>query len=213
MRHNATLAVLILAACAAGCSGLQDLRGKRAAAAIVPSSEAIQAAQLNSYLNSLQTVVQGSPTEQAEVMANARAAYEQARQGPAVLRYALLLAAPTHPARDAVQAQRLLRESLARPELLTIAERALAVVELQRVDAELRLTAENDRLVSESQRDRERQRSAPSAVALARRLQTEAEENARLRKALDEANAKLDAIANIERSISDRPPANEGRKP
>mgnify|MGYP000673879589 CR=1 FL=1 len=32
-----------------------------------------------------------------------------------------------------------------------------------------------------------------------------------LRKALDEARAKLDAIANIERSISDRPPATEGR--
>jgi hypothetical protein len=49
--------------------------------------------------------------------------------------------------------------------------------------------------------------------ALTKRLKDEADENARLRKALDDARAKLDAITNIERSISDRPPANEGRPP
>ena len=63
------------------------------------------------------------------------------------------------------------------------------------------------------QRERDRQRTAAPNANVARRLQTEMDENARLRKALDEAHAKLDAIANIERSISDRPPATEGRTP
>ena len=168
---------------------------------------------LSAYLTMLQQLVQGSPAEQAEVLAGARTGYEASRQGPALLRYALVLAAPAHPGRDAEAAQRLLREALARPELLSVNERALAVVEQQRIDEELRLNVENRRLVTESQRDRERVRANASSAALTRRLQTEQEETARLRKALDEARAKLDAIATIERNITDRPPATEGRTP
>jgi DNA repair exonuclease SbcCD ATPase subunit len=93
------------------------------------------------------------------------------------------------------------------------------VVELQRVEAELRLSTEGERLVTELQRERDRQRTVPSTSnAMTKRLQTEMEENSRLRKLLDEARAKLDAIATIERNISSRPPAapapaNEGRNP
>jgi hypothetical protein len=197
-----------------GCSTLGDLgRDHPGNTAVAPSSESVQAAQLGSYVSSLQQLVQGSPAEQAEVIASAKAAYDGTHQGPGQLRYALALAAPNHPAHDAAQAQRLLREALARPELLGVMERALAIIELQRVDAELRLTNENERLVTEAQRERDRQHSAPPNAATARRLQQEIDENARLRKALEEARAKLDAIANIERSLSDRPPANEGRTP
>lgn len=195
------------------CSSLGGLGRAPPATDPVPSNEAVQAAQLTAMAASQQQLVQGSPAEQAEVLAAARTAYEASRQGPALLRYALVLAAPGHPGRDLEQAQRLLREALARPELLSPTERAIAVVDQQRIDGELRLKAENTRLVAEAQRDRERQRNATSTATVARRLQAEQEENARLRKALDEAQAKLDAIANIERSISDRPTANEGRNP
>lgn len=218
MRPERALAFLCLVL--AGCGGLNGLRSEKPAAVPAPSTESIQAAQLAGYLTGLQQLVQGSPAEQAEVVAAAHSAYDQAHQGPAALRYGLVLAAPGHPARDPAQAQRVLRETLARPELLNTAERALAVVELQRVDAELRLAAENERLVAEAQRERERQKAAPSLSAITKRLQTEQEENARLRKALDEARAKLDAIVNIElersapnRPTSDRPPSSEGRNP
>lgn len=178
------------------------------------SAETIQTAQLAGHLNALQALVQGSPAEQAETLATARAAFEQARQGPAALRYALLLAAPRHPAHDALQAQRLLQEALARPELFSPVERAVAMVELARVEGELGLAAENARLVAEAQAERERTRSTGTSPAQARRLREEMEENARLRKALDEARAKLDAITKIERnSITDRPNANEAPKP
>lgn len=205
------LPLLMATGLLAGCTGLQGLDAPAPVA--VPTSEMLQAAQMSAYLASLQRLVQGSPAEQAEVLAATRAGHEAVHEGPALLHYALVLAAPAHPGRDPGHAQRLLREALARPELLNTGERALAVVELQRVDDELRLVAENERLVAEAQRERERQRTTNSNAATARRLQTEMEENSRLRKALDEARAKLDAIANIERSISDRPPANEGRTP
>jgi hypothetical protein len=197
-----------------GCSNLGGLGRDRAQTQVAaPSGEALQAAQLAAYMAELQKLIQGSPAEQAEALTAAKLGYEQQRQGPAVLRYGLALAAPRHPGRDAAQAQRLLREALARPELLSVTERALAVVELQRVDAELRLLVENQRLVTEAQRERERNRNNASSAALARRLQTEMDESARLRKALDEARAKLDAIATIEQNISDRAPAKEGRTP
>jgi hypothetical protein len=44
-------------------------------------------------------------------------------------------------------------------------------------------------------------------------LQAEIDENAKLRKDLEQARAKLDAITNIERSVSDRKPSTEGHTP
>jgi len=181
------------------------------AAEPVLSAEALQGAQLGSYADALRRMVTGSVTEQAEVLAESRLDYEQARQGPAVLRYALLLGAPLHAARDPVQAQQLLRESLARPELLSELERALATVELERINAELRIGAENERLLAEAQTERERQRNGPNNTAsLTRQVQMLTEQNSALRRSLDEARAKLDQIAEFERRQADRPPASEG---
>ena len=49
-------------------------------------------------------------------------------------------------------------------------------------------------------------------AALNRKLQTEQEDNVRLRRALDEAQTKLDAIANIERNLTDRKRKPEGTR-
>jgi hypothetical protein len=205
------ITILIVCVLMAGCSTVPAARGPAEPSG--PNAEVVQAALLASYMETLQIVVQGSPAEQAEVLSEARSGYESARQGPAVLRYALLLATPGHPAQDLQQAQRLLHEALARPDLLSSIERALAVVETARVEEELELTAENSRLVTEAQQERDRQRNAASpSAALAKRLQEEIAESARLRRELEEAKAKLQAIANIERNLPDRPPATETRK-
>jgi hypothetical protein len=197
----------------AGCGSLPELVPAPAPSPAPPSSDLTQAAHLANYATALQTLVQGNATAQAEVMASARSGYDQAKAGPASLLYGLLLGAPGHPQRDVKSAQRVLQEALARPELLTLAERALGAVELARVDTELRLVAEIDRLVADLQQERENLRAATSNTALNRRLQAEIEETARLRKALEEARTKLDAITRMERNLSDRPPAPEGRTP
>ncbi|MEP7312859.1 MAG: hypothetical protein ABI859_09760 [Pseudomonadota bacterium] len=220
MRHSPTswhtwllpAAALALLLGIVGCSSLDGLQ--KPAVAPPPTAEVQNAGQLAQYLEMLQRLVQGSPAEQAEVLAGARAGYEQQHQGQALLRYALALAAPSHPARDPVLAQKLLRESLAAPERLTSIERALALLEQQRVDTELRLQAENQRLVTALERERNRDRGSAGAAntaAAVRRLQAEIDENMRLRRQLDEARAKLDAIANIETKITDRKPVTEGR--
>ena len=90
---------------------------------------------------------------------------------------------------------------MANPEMLLPAERSLAFLKLSQIDDHLTLEAENRRLQSEAVKaDRERVANANH------RLQAELDENARLRKELDEARAKLDAIANIERSLNERKP-------
>jgi DNA-binding response OmpR family regulator len=91
------------------------------------------------------------------------------------------------------------KELLATPETLLPVERLLAMVELQEVDQRLILQEENKQLREEAPRE-----SREKLSALNRRLAVESDENARLRKALDEAQAKLEAVTHIERSINDR---------
>jgi cell division septum initiation protein DivIVA len=198
----------------AGCANSLSSAGARAPDTPPPVDRtAASAALLASYLEVLQRLVQGAPAEQAEILAAARRDYELAPTSSHQLRYALVLATPGHPGADSVHAQQLLRELLATPETLLPTERALAFLELQTVDRQLELTAENQRLQTDADRgDRER-------IALAsKRLQSEQDENARLRKELDDVHTKLDAITNIERSVnkrpgSDRPPGTEGPTP
>jgi hypothetical protein len=161
---------------------------------------------VGSIFQSMQRLVQAPPAEQAEILSAARASFERSPQGGVQLRYAMLLAAPGHPGRDLNLSQTLLRQLAAQPETLVPMERAVATIQLADIDRELNLKADNDRMQVDAQRgDRERM------TASQRRLQAEMDENARLRKQLEDAQAKLDAIANIERNLTDRKTPGEGR--
>jgi len=141
----------------------------------------------------------GDPARQAELFQSAKDAAALSPTTSNRLKYALALATPGHSGSDPVAAQRQLSELLARPETLLAVERLLAMVELQEVDQRLILQAENKRLRDEAPHD-----SKDKLLAVNRRLAAESDENARLRKALDEARAKLEAVTHIERSINDR---------
>ncbi len=161
---------------------------------------------LGEYVLLLQKLVQGRPSEQAEIVTNAQRDYDLAPTPSRELKLALILGTPGHPAADLTRAQGLLRELMANPEMLLPTERALAALELSQIDDHLTLEAENRRLQTEGvQADQQRIASAN------RRLQAEMDENARLRRELEEARAKLDAIANIERSLNERKPGSTGR--
>ncbi len=202
---SAGLAVL------ASCSTMDLRRGKSAAnpaAAVAMDRDTTVAVMLANTVQTLQRLAQAGASEQAEILSAARQSYEKAPLGSAQLRYALALAIPGTPIRDPEQARQLMRELAAQPESLAPVERALLLIELAQVERELGLSSDNLRLQTEAQRsDRDRQ-----AVAN-RRLQAEIDENAKLRKQLEEAVAKLDAIAQMERNLSDRPTKTEGRKP
>jgi len=161
---------------------------------------------LSGYLQLLQSLLQGQPAQQAEIASGAQRDYDSTPTPSRELKLALILATGGHPATDRPRAQQLLREVLANPEMLLPGERALAALTLSQIGDHLTLEAENRRLQSEVTRlDHERVTSANH------RLQAELDENARLRKELDEARAKLQAIFNIERSLNERKPGDAGR--
>ena len=169
---------------------------------------AASAAILASHVDVLQKLMQAPPAEQAEILEVARRDYTVAPTASHELRYALELAAPGHAGTNLPEAETLLRELMATPETLVFAERAFAYLELQEVTAQLTLAAENHTLQdSAAHADRERLATAN------RHLQAEIDENAKLRKDLEDARAKLDAITNIERSLNDRKPSTEGHPP
>ena len=151
-------------------------------------------------LEMMSALPKGDPARQAELFQSAKDAAALSPTTSNRLRYALALATPGHSGSDPVAAQRQLSELLARPETLLNVERLLALVELQEVDKQLVLQAENARLRDEPSHDDSRDK----LQAANRRLAAESDENVRLRKALDEARAKLDAVTHIERSINDR---------
>lgn len=145
------------------------------------------------------TLPAGDPARQAEVFQSAKDAAALAPTTSNKLRYALALATPGHNGSDPVAARRQLAELLATPETLLPMEQLLAAVELREVDQRLVLQEENKQLRDEAPRE-----SRDKLLAMNRRLSAETDENARLRKALDEAQAKLEAVTHIERSINDR---------
>jgi hypothetical protein len=209
MRHRLVglAGVALLSAALAGCLASTATRNTQTLPSVDRSST--ESTVISSYLDVCQRVARGSSAEKAEILANASNDYSAAPTPSRVLRYAMILATPGHPGHDPVVAQRLLREVLASPETLLPAERALAFLQLQQVETQQALLAEVRRLQANAER------TANDKIAtLTRQLKTESDDNARLKRELAEAQAKLDAIANIERSSNNgRPPQPEGRKP
>jgi hypothetical protein len=202
-RHLRACLACALLALAAGCGTLGGpSRPSTNHASTTVDSDTQVAVVVADMIQTLQRLSGGSPAEQAEIVTGARAAYERSPGGTAQLRYALVLATTGHEGRDAERSRQLLRELAARPEELAPAERALSLFELSQLDRELGLISDNERLQAINSRSVDQERLA----AANRRLQTELDDNARLRRQLEEAQAKLDTIANIEPNLTDHKP-------
>ncbi len=153
-------------------------------------------------LNWLEQLRTATPAGQAERVTAARVAIETQGTPSLHLRYALALAMNGVVGADPVTAQKQLAILVARPEWLLPGEYSLAQWVLRELDARLVLLAETQRLQQEvTTRERERN------TALGRRLLQEVEENNRLHRALDDAQQKLEAIMQLERSTAPTVPA------
>jgi hypothetical protein len=145
-----------------------------------------------SYWETLNRIANGSATQQADVFYEAERDYTNAPTTANTLRFASALVAPAHPASNPVRGKKLLEQLLANPERLTPTERNIAAFLVKDAEIRLQLEAENRRLAATVD-----ERSKGQAN-FDRRAQTLAEENAKLRKQLDDAQRKLDAIKSIE---------------
>jgi len=198
MRHSGKR----IAACALAViwiSGCGVLGAPKPPAPAVPAGPNPDLGAVAPLLEMMSNLPQGDPARQAEVFQQAKDAAELQPTTSNKLRYALALATPGYSGADPVAAQRQLAELLARPETLLPVERLLASVQLKEVEQRLRRQGENTRM-----RDVVPNDSHDKVQSLNRRLAAESDENAKLRKALDEARAKLEAVTHIEQRSVDR---------
>jgi hypothetical protein len=197
-RSAAYFAPAVVFVALAGCGVLGNTKTP---APTAPERPQLDMSPVAPLLEMMSNLPQGDPGRQAEVFQQAKDAAELQPTTSNRLRYALALATPGYNGADPVAAQRQLAELLARPETLLPVERLLASVTLKEVEQRLILQAENARMRNTTAPDDSRDKLA----AVNRRLASEVDENAKLRKALDEARAKLEAVTHIEqRSVTDR---------
>src|SRR5688572_12603584 len=202
----ACLAVLLLQACALTEKLRAEAQSAAADSANVPPPAPPSSGNTPPYLDIMNNLSTPDPARQADLFYEVEREYTRAPTTASTLRYAVALVTPGHPASSPSEGKRLLETLLATPERLTQDERTLAAVLLHETDVRLKLEAENRRLLATLD---DRSRSQANSD---KRVQAQLEENARLRRALAEAQQKLDAIKEIERSIIERSPTPPGSR-
>jgi hypothetical protein len=155
------------------------------------------------YLETLNRLANSDPAQQADVFYEVERAYTAAPTTANTLRHAIALVTPGHPSSNLAEGKKLLEQLLATPERLVPAERNLAAFLVKDADIRLQLQADIRRLTATVD---ERTRGQ---VGSDKRSQSQAEEIAKLKHALQDAQHKLDAIISTEKSLSERsrPPA------
>jgi hypothetical protein len=189
-RALALLPLTLLTACA----GLQPQHTPPAPPAAVAATPA--PASLAPYLETLANMAPGDPARQQAELATTLAAAQQSPTAANTLRYALALGCAGRPDSNPVEAKRLLAELLAGPNELTPEELDLAKAYLREFDARVALYAEIAR-----QREESEQKLKSSDSSAVRRADALAAENGRLKKQLNEAERKLEAVEQMERSL------------
>jgi hypothetical protein len=188
-------ALLVLAACA-------DFESRHAASSQpAPAASTPAPTSLAPYLEAIANMAPGDSARQQAELASALAAAQQSRSSANTLRYALALGCAGHKDSNPVEAKRLLADLLAGPNDLGAQERELANAYLREFDARVALYAELAR-----QREESEQKLKSNDSSAAKRADALAAENARLKKQLTEAERKLEAVAEMERSLQEQTP-------
>jgi hypothetical protein len=194
MRPDRLLAVALAVSLAAGCKSVDNWDGlKRRKGDVTPVTLTDDGQIVAGYLATLDRLGNGGSSEQAEILESTRNAYLADPSTQKRLHYAFVLAVPGHAASDPDGARALIGEALATPETLLPSERALAELIVRDLDARLALQRENAALRNGSNAG-----DQTRIADLSRRLQVESAEKERLRRELEQAEAKLEAIATLE---------------
>ncbi|HZT03171.1 MAG TPA: hypothetical protein VFA39_12970 [Steroidobacteraceae bacterium] len=153
----------------------------------------------------LEKLLAAPAEQQMQIVGSAEQDFQATPTPSKKLRLALVLGTPDQAGADLPRAQQMLQELSGDPHSsLLPGERSLVTLQLKQIGDYLTLEAENRTLQADATR-------ADQLAALKRRLDGAAGENVKLKKQLEEAKAKLAAIANIEKSLNERKPGNEGR--
>jgi hypothetical protein len=193
MRPERLVVLLLAAGLVAGCKNVDEWSGLKRRGDTTPVSLTDDGQVVADYLQTLDRLGRGGAAQQAEIVESTRNAYLLEPSTQKRLRYAFVLSVPGHAASDPSGARALLGEALATPETMLPSERALADLMVRDLDARLALSRENETL-----RDGSTALEDTRIADLNRRLQNETAEKERLRRELEQAEAKLEAIATLE---------------
>lgn len=191
------LALLACTLLAAACTGLpapQPSATSAHGAAATPKST-----ELSPYFDTLAALAPGDPARQAAALASTLGMSQQFPTSSNRLRYAIALGAAGHPGSNPAEAQRLITELLAGPHDLKPQEVELARAYLREFDARVALDAELAR-----QREELGRQLQAADESDDKRYAALAAENAKLKKALAEAERKLEAVAEMERTLTEQ---------
>lgn len=196
MIRIAGIAALTLLATACGSAPERPRSGPSA-----PSSTG-QDGSVGVYLDALNRLANGNPAQQADVFYEVEREFTSAPTTVNTLRYGAALVTAGHPAANLTEGKKTLERLLANPERLTPAEKNLAAFLVKDADARLQLQAEIRRLAATV--DERTRVQANSGSRLQTQVQAQSEEILRLRRQLDDAQQKLDAIKTMEKSFIER---------
>ena len=191
------IAIAMLAGCAQTKGWLDKVTpggGKRSEETVI-----LGAPTAGDYLREIHLLTTGDPATQIEIFANVESRALLTPGASTNLRFALALATPGHTETDPLRAQSLLREALAQTALLTTIEIELAEIYLKSVEEAIVLNAEVRRLRQSSSRQAQTEERA-----INQRIASVEADNRRLRRELEEAEQKLEAISTIERAIREQ---------
>ena len=190
-----------------GCDTIAPTRTSHTAA---PSA---QDPGIGDYLDTLNLLANGNAAQQADVFYKVERDYTSSPTTASSVRYAAALVTAGHPSANLAEGKKMLERLLANPERLTPSEKNLVSYLVKDADARLQLQAEVRRLAATV--DERTRGQANLGSRLQSQVQAQAEEITRLRRQLDEAQQKLDAIKSIEKSIIERntPPATTRESP
>ena len=207
MPHIARLGlILTLLASLSACAGLSGAGGRDDAASLTPPAPPPPV--LAPYLETLGKMAPGDPARQQAELEATLAMAQQTRGSADTLRYALALGTAGHSSSNPVEARRLITELLASPNTLDPTETAFATAYLREFDARVALYAELAR-----QREESEQKLKSLDATAVRRADALAAENKQLKRALAEAERKLEAVAEMERSLLEQAGAEAEQPP
>jgi len=162
---------------------------------------------LKLYLQTMSALGSNDPARQSDVFYEVEREYKKAPTTAAALRYALALITPGHPGAKPSEGKKLLEFLLSNPDRLVPAERTFADILLTQVVARLKSETETRRLLETLDL-----RNRSQANSDKRLLTQQTEEIARLKRALLDAEKKLDLIKDIERSLLERSSTSPGNR-
>ncbi len=198
IRARSIAMATLVATMLSGCGQTSDwIKGRISSTS--DEQQILGAPEIEIYIDELGKIASGDPAAQAEIFADASSAAQLTPSPSTELRFGLVLSIPGHPESDPERAQSILREVLAQTLLLTPGEISLATIQLNNVEQQIIANSAARRLRASSSRAAQTQEQATSE-----RLATVEAVNRQLRRELEEAEQKLEAITSIERSIREQ---------